>query len=162
VTICGRVPGVSVAIHEPVPDPLLGVLRRAVLDHASTETRRQYAPALHVGVPGGTAAAFEIVPDDPDDQALRVDVVEAMVRRVGRLPGTPLVWLTRPGVLQPEDTDLAWLAATRTAAAELGLAPHYVVVNRRAWIDPITGVGRVWQRPPRSRVAPAPDTVRGA
>jgi hypothetical protein len=106
---------------------------------------------LHVGIPGGSAASFEISEADPDDQALRVDVVEALVRRVGRLPGTPLVWLTRSGPLRAEDTDLVWHAAAWTAAAELDIAPHYVVVNRRAWVDPVTGVGRVWQRPPRTR-----------
>lgn len=136
----------SVAIHEPVPDPLQGVLRRAVLDHASSESRRHYAPALHVGVPGGTTASFETSPDDPDDQALRVDVVEAMVRRVGRLPGTPLVWLTRPGPLAVQDLDLHWLSASAAAAEELGIGLRMVVVDRRSWRDPRTGVGREWQR----------------
>jgi len=140
----------SLAIVEPVPEPLQVMLRRAVLDHAAGEHRRHYPPALHVGIPGGTVARFE-TGDDELDQALRVDVVEAMVRRVGRLPGPPMVWLTRPGPLLSEDADVAWLAATRTAAAELGLAPHYVVVNRREWADPVTGVRRVWQRPPRTR-----------
>jgi hypothetical protein len=141
----------SLAIVEPVPEPLQVLLRRAVLDHAAGEHRRHYPPALHVGVPGGTIARF-VTGEDGLDQALRVDVVEAMVRRLGRrLLGPPIVWLTRPGPLLSEDADVAWLAATQTAAAELGLAPHYVVVNRRAWADPVTGVTRVWQRPPRTR-----------
>jgi hypothetical protein len=141
----------SVPIVEPVPGALLGLLRRAVLEHATEEHRRHYPPVLHVGVPGGSSASFERRADDPGDQALRIDVVVALVRRVGRLPGTPLVWLTKREPLRAEDDDLAWLAATRTAAAELDLALHYVVVGRQAWADPVSHVGRVWRRAPRSR-----------
>jgi hypothetical protein len=142
----GRVPTMSVAIVEPVPEALQGLLRRAVLDHATAESRRLYRPVLHVGVPGGSETTFEPGEDEPDDQALRVDVVEAMVRRVGRLPGAPLVWLTRPGPLTTQDLDLRWLSATTTAAGELGVALRMAVVDRRSWRDPRTGVGREWQR----------------
>ena len=140
-----------VAIVEPVPEALRILLRRAVLHHATGESRRHYPPVLHVGVPGGSEASFPARDDDPVDHALRVDIVEAMVRRVGRQVAPPLVWLTRPGPLRSEDTDLAWLAATRSAALELGDALHYVLVNRQAWLDPVSGVGRAWQRPPRRR-----------
>ena len=136
----------SVAIVEPVPEALLRLLRRAVLDHAAAESRRLYRPVLHVGVPGGSEATFEPREDEPDDQALRVDVVEAMVRRVGRLPGAPLVWLTRPGPLTTQDLDLHWLAASAAAADELRTELRMVVVDRRSWRDPRTGVGRQWQR----------------
>jgi hypothetical protein len=141
----------SVAIVEPVPEPLQLLLRRAVLDHATGESRRHYPPVLHVGVPGGPEASLQAGDDDPIDHALGVDVVEAMVRRADRVTGPALVWLTRPGPLDTQDLDLAWLAATRAAALELGAVLRYVVVNRQAWLDPVTGVGRVWQRPPRRR-----------
>jgi hypothetical protein len=136
----------SVAIVEPVPEPLQGLLRRAVLDHASNESRRLFPPVLHVGVPGGTTACLEIDADEPDDQAVRIDVVESMVRRVGRVPGTPLVWLARPGPLTVQDLDLHWLAASAAAAGELRVGLRMVVVDRRSWRDPRTGVGREWQR----------------
>ncbi len=134
-------------IVEPVSRGLHVRLRRAVLDHATSETRRTFAPVLHVGLPGEHEAAFEVRPDDVLDQALRVDIVSALVRRTHRRGSTPLVWLARPGDLaEVHDTDLAWLAATRATAGELGRHLPYVVVNRRAWRDPRTGVGRSWQR----------------
>ena len=136
----------SEAIVEPVPEPLQGVLRRAVLDHALSESRRLYSPVLHVGVPGGTTARLQVADDEPDDQAVRIDVVEAMVRRIGPLPRTPLVWLTRPGPLATQDLDLHWLAASAAAAGELRVGLRMVVVDRRSWRDPRSGVGREWQR----------------
>lgn len=132
----------SVGIVEPVPDALHLLLRKAVLELVDGERRRQFPPVLHVGMPGGSAATFE-PGAEPLDQALRADVVEALVRR---MPAPPLVWLTRPGPLDTQDLDLHWLAATAAAARELGVGLRMVVVNRRSWRDPRTGVGREWQR----------------
>ena len=133
-------------IVEPVPDALHLLLRRAVLDLVEGERRRQFPPMLHVGRPGGPAATFEPDQGEAADHALRVDVVEALLRRVGRGPDPPLVWLTRPGPLEIQDLDLHWLAAAAAAAGELGVGLRMVVVNRRSWRDPRTGVGREWQR----------------
>ena len=134
-------------IVEPVARGLYVRLRRAVLDHARTERRRVFPPVLHVGSPGHRVAAFAIEPDDPTDQALRTDIVSAMLRLAGQRGSTPLVWLSRPGApSEVRDVDLEWLAATRAAGAELGRHLPFVVINRRAWRDPRTGVGRVWQR----------------
>ncbi len=135
-------------IVEPVARQLYVRLRRAVLDHARTERRRQaFPPVLHVGSPGQVVADFAIMPADSTDQALRVDIVSAMLRQAARRGDTPLVWLSRPGApSEVRDVDLEWLAATRAAGAELGRHLPYVVINRRAWRDPRTGVGRVWQR----------------
>ena len=140
----------SVAVIEPVPEPVERLLRRAVLDLAG-ERRRRFPPALHVGVPGGSMRTFE-PRDEPLDHALRVEVVEALVQSLGRRsPGPPLVWLTRPGPLRLEDADLDWVSATRTASGELGIALRFVVVSRRAWMDPVSGASRSWRRPPRDR-----------
>lgn len=134
-------------IVEPVARGLHLRLRRAVLDHALTERRRVFPPVLHVGSPGGTVADFIVEPDERTDHALRTDVVAAMLRRCGPEASTPLVWLSRPGApSEVRDVDLEWLAASRSAGAELGRHLPYVVINRRAWRDPRTGVGRVWQR----------------
>lgn len=127
------------------------LLRRAVLDLCERERRRLFPPAVHVGVPGGTTATFGPADDAGLDATLRVDVVEALVRRVRRPP--PLVWLTRPGPLEVQDVDLRWFAATRTAAAELAVPLRMVVVDKRGWRDPATGVGREWVRLRRSRSA---------
>ena len=154
------------AVVEPVGRALLGQLRRAVLAHAHEERRRVYPPVVHVGTPaGGPVVTFGLgdqLGERGLDHALRTDVLEAMVRRVARASSTepatpPLVWLTRPGPLEPRDVDLAWLAAARSAAAELGRALPMVVVNRRSWRDPATGASREWtriNRPPTRPTAP--------
>ena len=89
------------------------------------------------------------------DHALRTDAVEAMLRSVGPPAtsanpsgwGLPLVWLTRRGALEAlQDSDVAWLSATRTAAAELGREVPMVVVTRQGWRDPLTGTTRTWRR----------------
>lgn len=134
-------------IVEPVARGLQVRLRRAVLDHAQTERRRVFPAVLHVGSPGALVTDFVIEPAEPTDHALRTDVVHALVRHSRRGGDTPLVWLSRPGApSEVRDVDLEWLAATRSASAELGRHLPYVVINRRAWRDPRTGVGRVWQR----------------
>lgn len=121
------------------------LLRRAVLELAEGENRRVFPPALHVGVPGGTVVTFGPADDVGLDAALRVEVVEAMVHRHRRMPDDPLVWLTRPGPPDTQDVDLRWLAATTTAAAELGTDLRLVVVDKRGWHDPRTGAGQRWR-----------------
>lgn len=139
-------------IVEPVPRQLLGQLRRAVLDHATAEGRRTLPATLRVGVPGQVVASFTLGPDEHADHALRADVVAALLRRTQRRGATPLVWLTRGGDLaEAQDADLEWCAATRAAGGELGRHLPYVLVNRRSWRDPRSGVGREWQRLRRSR-----------
>jgi hypothetical protein len=134
-------------IHEPLPRELGAVLRRAALDHVRAERRRGYAPVLHVGFPGGAEEVFALRPEDPGDHAIRADVLAAMLQRVRRVAGAvPLVWLTRAGPLDLQDVDAAWLAAARTAASEAGITLTMVVVTRRGWVDPRTGVRREWKR----------------
>ena len=131
-------------IREPVPRALQRVLRSAVLEHVTTEQRRTHPPVLHVGVPG-RARTFEVLPDDRLDHALRAEVVEAMCRAHLAQDFVPLLWLTRE-----EDghdvEDLAWAAAVGAAGGELGVSLELVVVTRRWWRDPRTGVGRTWRR----------------
>lgn len=132
-------------IHEPVPRALQRVLRAAVLEHLTTEQRRSHPPVLHVGAPGRAARRFEIGPGDRLDHSLRVEVVEAMCRASLARDFVPLVWLTR--VEEGHDVeDLAWAAAVGAAGGELGVSLDLVVVTRRWWRDPRTGVGRAWRR----------------
>lgn len=138
-------------IGEPVGPHLHATLRRAVLEHVSTERRRAFPPLLHVGTPGGPQVLFANDPLDPVDhapldQALRTDVVAAMLARQRTSSVAPLVWLTRPGDLCLQDVDAAWLAAARGAAAEAGLPLTMVVVTRRGWWDPRSGATRTWRR----------------
>jgi hypothetical protein len=134
-------------IGEPVGPHLRATLRRAVLEHVSSERRRAFPPLLHVGTPGGPQALFATEPDRaPLDHALRADVVAAMLARQRTGGVAPLVWLTRPGDLCLQDVDAAWLAAARGAAAEAGLPLTMVVVTRRGWWDPRSGATRTWRR----------------
>ena len=133
-------------IHEPLSPQVHATLRRAVLDHARSERRRTFAPLLHVGSPGGVQAVFALGADEPADHALRTDVLAALLRRTA-LPGrSPLVWLTRPGDLDLQDVDAAWLAAARSACAEADLWLTMVVVTRQGWRDPRSGASRTWKR----------------
>ena len=69
-----------------------------------------------------------------------------MLRRTTTSRRAPLVWLTRPGELDLQDVDAAWLAAARTAYAEAAAPLTMVVVTRRGWRDPRSGVRREWKR----------------
>jgi hypothetical protein len=137
-------------VREPLDRPLQTVLRRAVADHVAREPRRVHPPLLHVGWPGGPEDVFVVGPDEDLDHALRTDVVAALLhtsRRHAPVTGAvPMLWLTRSGPLEVGDLDLAWLAAARSACAEAGLALMLVVVTRRGWLDPRTGVRREWKR----------------
>lgn len=142
--------GAMEGLQEPVPRPMLGVLRRAVADHAAGERRRVYPPLLHVGWPGGRQDVFATDPGDRLDHALRCDVVAAMLRVARRhapvTDAVPMLWLTRSGPLSIGDVDLAWLAAARAACAEAGVGLTMVVVTRKGWFDPRSEVRREWQR----------------
>lgn len=130
---------------EPVPEALARQLRAAVLAHCAHERRRVFAPVLHVGS-AGSERVCRMPADTPADQALRSDVVAALVRRLGPAPESPLVWLTRPGEHVLHDVDAAWLAAARAAYAEAGLPLTMVVVTRSGWWDPRSGTQRRWKR----------------
>lgn len=131
-------------LREPVDRAVQQLLRRAVIEHAQTEHRKDFRPALHVGVPGIRSRRFEIA--SPLDHALRTDIVEAMLRPAVEKGVVPLLWLTRRGDLAPHDVDGAWSAAVHAGGGELGLALGLVVVTRRSWHDPRTGVCRTWKR----------------
>ena len=131
-------------LREPVDRAVQQLLRQAVIDHAQGERRKVFPPVLLVGVPGIRARRFEI--DEPLDHALRVDVVESMLRPSLEKGVVPLLWLTRRGDLEPHDVDGAWSAAVHAAGDELGLALGLVIVTRRSWHDPRTGVHRTWKR----------------
>ncbi len=137
-------------IQEPLDPPLHRVLRRAVADHATRERRRVHPPLLHVGWPGGPEDVFVVTADEVLDQALRSDVVAAMLhtaRRHAPVAGSvPMLWLTRSGPLEVGDLDLAWLAAARSASAEAAVELMLVVVTRQGWFDPRTDVRREWKR----------------
>jgi hypothetical protein len=121
------------------------LLRRAVRDHAVGERRRHLPVVLHVGEPGGRVARLGLDGLEPTDHGLRTDVVAALRVRAGARPDD-LVWLTRGGGLELQDVDARWLAAARAAYAEAAEPLVFVVVNRRGWRDPRSGLGQSWSR----------------
>ena len=130
---------------EPLAPRTHALLRRAVVEHARGEERRLHPPVLHVGTPGGHEALLEVDPDV--DHGLGVDVVAALRAQAHAIGGDDeLVWLTRTGGLELQDVDALWLRAARAAYAEAGAALSFVVVNRRGWRDPRSGLGRTWAR----------------
>ncbi len=136
----------AAGLQHPLSPELHQTLRQAVLDHVLLEHRRVFAPVLHVGTPGAPTADLELGADEPTDHGLRCDLVAALVRRAHRGGPVPMVWLTRAGDLEPQDVDLAWLAAARAAYAEAGLALTMVVVTRHGWRDPRSATSRTWRR----------------
>lgn len=134
--------------------PYDDLLREAVLVHREQERRRRFPVRVHVGLPGQHTETWEDSPDD--DHGLRTDLVGAMLQRTRLLGRTRLVWLTRPGELQPHDADVRWAAAVRSAHAELDLPPRFAVVTRHGWYDPHTGEVRAWVRLRRPPAVPRP------
>jgi hypothetical protein len=137
---------------EPLTGADLALMRRLVLEHKTAERRHRFPAVLHLGSPGRPEAG-RIVEDPADgsaglDHALRCDVLEAMLKRAGNSArDRPLMtWLTRPGSLDPQDIDLAWLRAVTAVNGETDRALAYVVVTRDGWRDPRSGAGRTWQR----------------
>ena len=135
-------------VEEPVSRADQALLRRLVLEHKAAERRRRFPAVLHLGRPGGPETGRVDESEAALDDALRCDVLEAMLRRAAAGPPmTPLMtWLTRPGDLEAQDVDLAWLRVVRAVNGETGRSLPYVVVTRQGWRDPCSGVGRTWRR----------------
>lgn len=137
---------------EPLARPLADALRGAVLTQVAAERPRRRAAVVHAGYLGGSEHLFAPEPGDRLDHALRTDAMAALLARArASAPGsaggrTVLAWLTRPGPLELEDDDAAWLAAARAAAAEAGEPLTFVVVSRHGWWDPRSGLRREWRR----------------
>jgi hypothetical protein len=132
------------ALSAPIDRHTHTVLRAATLELVEGEPRRRFPTTLHAGVPGRAARHVE---DPPvTDAGLRADVVLALLRRSASTSPRPCLWLTRPGELSPHDDDLRWLGPATWACTALGLPVGLVVVTRRGWFDPVTGVRREWRR----------------
>lgn len=132
-------------LPDALPPALARLLRRAVLDHATSEPRKAFPARLHVGTPGGRQRVLA-VDEEPTDHALRTDCLAAMLSRAAPEPPGPVVWLTRPGDLDLQDVDARWLAAALAAAGEAGRPLTMVVVNKHGWRDPRSGTARHWKR----------------
>lgn len=133
-----------VALQAPIDRHMHRVLRAATLELIEGESARHFATVIHAGEPGRSARHVEAPP--LTDPGLRADVALALLRRAAVLTPRPCLWLTRPGELSPHDDDLRWLGPTSWAGASLGSPVRLVVVTRRGWFDPVSGVRREWRR----------------
>lgn len=131
-------------LQAPIDRETHRVLRAAALELVEGEKRHRFATVLHAGVPGRCTRHVE---DPPlPDAGLRADVALALLRRGAALTPRPFLWLTRPGELSVHDDDLRWLGPVAWAGASLGSPLGLVVVTRRGWFDPVSGVRREWRR----------------
>ncbi|MCF6377583.1 hypothetical protein L2K70_08205 [Nocardioides KLBMP 9356] len=133
-----------VALRAPVDRATHRVLRAAVVELVEGEDRRRFPVALHAGVPGRSVVHVDSPP--LSDAGGRADVALALVARARALGPRSVVWLTRPGELSPHDDDLRWLGPVSWACSSLGEPLGLVVVTRRGWFDPVSGVRREWRR----------------
>ncbi|MEO6509659.1 MAG: hypothetical protein ABIO16_01625 [Nocardioides sp.] len=139
-------------VLEPLSGADLALLRRLVLEHKAAERRHRFPTVLHLGGPGRPEAG-RVVEGEALDHALRCDILEALLkdaeRKAARLAADRrplLTWLSRPGSLEVQDADLAWLRAVRAVNGETDRSLPFLVVTRDGWRDPQSGVGRTWQR----------------
>ena len=132
------------AVRAPVDHRTHQVLRAAVIELKEGERRHRFPVVLHAGTPGRSLRHVDGPP--LADSGARTDVALALVARARLREPRPFVWLTRPGELSPHDDDLRWLGPVAWACSSLGEARGLVVVTRRGWFDPVSGVRREWRR----------------
>lgn len=133
---------------------VIGLLRLEVTDLRARESRRVFDPVLYVGTLGGDRDSFVIRARDVPaiDRAVRVDVVDALLGRVGGHPRS--AWLTRPGAPDLLDTDVDWMNAARAAFAMHGRTlSGFWVVTPRGFCDAATGGAQPCRTSPTPRDA---------
>lgn len=131
-------------MHPDDPRPLLrlevGRLRRR-------ESRRVFDTSVNVGRLGGERDTFVVRAQDLPvmDRGLRLEVMAALLDE--QAAEEAAAWLVRPGVPEPADADLDWLAAAAFEFAVHGARlSGFYVVTRTGWLDVRTGESRVWKR----------------
>ena len=79
------------------------------------------------------------------DRGLRLEVVGALLDEQELREAA--AWRVRPGVPEPQDADLDWLAATTFAFAAHGTRlTGFYAITRTGWLDVRTGESQVWKR----------------
>ena len=107
-------------------------------------TRRDLHTSCHVGHPGGERSTFAHL--EIDCASLRADLVERAIDGLFTTDGA-CAWVTRSGELGLVDADAEWFAAARGAFARHGLPLQaFFVLNRRGWVDLVSGETREWYR----------------
>lgn len=128
------------------PSAVAAVLRREVGELRRRESRRRFDAQVYVGALGGTRDSFVVRARDLPamDVALRTEVVSSLVEEC---VSARAAWLVRPGLPEPHDSDLEWLAATTRAFAMHGRPlESFHAITRYGWLDLRTGESRSWRR----------------
>ena len=116
---------------------------------AAAGTRRDLPTTCHVGHPGGEHTRFahqHVTSRDMGGASLRADLVERAIDGLLTTDGA-CAWVTRSGELDLVDADAEWFAAARAAFARHGVRlPAFFVLNRRGWVDLLSGEQRQWSR----------------
>jgi hypothetical protein len=113
------------------------------------EQRRRHPLGLHVGEPDRWRESVELPWPEPrwQDGGLRRDLVVTLLARTGPEVGVASCWLTRPGVPELHDADLAWYAAAVHGFGAHGVAlAEFYAVTRTGWVDVVRGERRAWKR----------------
>lgn len=133
-------------------------LREAVLTLRDGTTRGDLPVRVHAGRPRLHVATHQCTGILEGDTGLRSDIAVALLERAQRDGGAAYTWVSRSGPHSVQDVDLAWLSAIDWAAGATGLSPHFVVVTRAGWFDPVSLVSREWKRLRRSSwIRPRPE-----
>src|SRR3546814_17708005 len=78
---------------------------------------------------------------------MRTEIAVALIHRSLTVTDRPSAWLTRAGVPQPHDLDMAWIPVLHRAFGLLEVAPRAVaVVTKTGWYDPLHEDGSTWPR----------------
>lgn len=121
-------------------------LRREVGELRRRESRRRFDVQVYVGQLGGTRDSFVVRAGDLPvmDVALRTEMVSSLLEDC---ESARAAWLVRPGLPEPHDSDLAWLAAAARAFAMHGRdLETFHAITRYGWLDVRTGDSRSWRR----------------
>ncbi|HEY9563380.1 MAG TPA: hypothetical protein VIR30_06380 [Nocardioides sp.] len=123
-------------------------LRLAVHAFRATQPRRVHDPVLRVGDLVGAQLDWEIDEETSSrDAGMRTEIAVALIHRSLTVTDRPAAWLTRAGVPQPHDLDMAWIPVLHRAFGMLEVAPRAVaVVTKTGWYDPLNEDGATWQR----------------
>lgn len=130
----------------PSPDPS-GDLRLAVHRLRRATRSPVFRPVLHLGAL--CAGSVDWFLDDPPtpDVGLRAEIVAALLSRALLAHEQPMAWLTRPGVAQSHDLDIAWAPVVARVFAESGLEPGTIaVVTKAGWYEPLGDGAAHWKR----------------
>ena len=137
-------------------DPADLAFRSEVAQLRSSERRRLFPLGLHVGSHRGPVRRLTVPWPAPADldHGLRFDLADALVDALvdDRVDSWPAgeetwAWVTRPGVPEIHDCDLAWSSAvSRALAAHRLPMAGFRAVTRTGWLDVLTGEHRTWKR----------------